>query len=45
MTLMIPISSETARRLRSEAARLGVDEAEFARRLIEQSLPPRTDTA
>ena len=39
MTLTIDISSETQSRLKNEAARLGIDEAEYARRLIEQSLP------
>ncbi len=40
MTLTIDIPPETEQRLKNEAARLGVNEAEYARRLIEQSLPP-----
>jgi hypothetical protein len=40
MTLRIDFAPETERRLKSEAARLGVDEAEYARSLIERSLPP-----
>ena len=39
MTLTITIPPETERRLKTEAARLGVDETEFATRLIEQGLP------
>lgn len=39
MTLEIEIPAETERRLKSEAARIGVDEAEYARRLVERGLP------
>jgi len=39
MTLTIQIPPETEQRLRSEAARLGVDEGECAKRLIELGLP------
>jgi hypothetical protein len=40
LTLKIDFPPETERRLKSEAARLGVDEAEYAKRVIERSLPP-----
>ena len=39
MTLTINIPPETERRLKTEAARAGVEESEYARRLIEQALP------
>jgi hypothetical protein len=39
MTLTVQIPPETEQRLRSEAARLGVDEGECAKRLIELALP------
>ena len=39
MTLIIDLPDELERRLRSEAARLGVGEVEYARRLLERSLP------
>jgi hypothetical protein len=39
MTLTINIPPETVQRLRHEAARLGVDEGECAKRLIESGLP------
>jgi len=42
MTLKINFPPETENRLKTEAARLGVDEAEYARRVIEQSLPPNS---
>jgi len=42
MTLMIDIPAEMERRLKSEAARLGIDESEYAQRLIERGLPPIT---
>jgi hypothetical protein len=44
MTLTINIPQEIEQRLKTAAARLGVDEAEYARRLIEQSLPPITQS-
>jgi hypothetical protein len=39
MTLEIDLSPETEQLLRAEAARLGLDEVECARRLIVRSLP------
>ena len=39
MTLTIEITPDTDRRLKDLAARAGVDETEYARRLIERSLP------
>jgi hypothetical protein len=39
MTLTIDLSPEVERRLRDEAARMGLDESEYARRVIERSLP------
>ena len=39
MTLTINIPPETERQLKMEAARAGIDETEYARRLIEQALP------
>jgi len=44
MTLTIQIDEELARRLATEARRLGVDSQEFARRLIEEKVghPERT---
>src|ERR1700722_15079580 len=42
MTLKITFPPETENRLKTEAARLGVDEAEYSRRVIEQSLPPNS---
>lgn len=39
MTLTINIPPETERQLKMEAARAGVDESEYARRLIELALP------
>lgn len=40
MTLTISdLPPEVERRLKSEAARLGVDEAEYVKRLIQQGLP------
>ena len=48
MTLTIDIPPDTERRLRSEALRLGLDEGECARRLLEQALPgslPNVDQA
>ncbi len=40
MTLTINIPQEIEQRLKTAATRLGLDEAEYATRLIEQSLPP-----
>jgi hypothetical protein len=40
MTLTINIPQEIEQRLKTAAMRLGLDEAEYATRLIEQSLPP-----
>jgi hypothetical protein len=40
MTLTINIPQEIEQRLQTAAARLGIDAEEYARRLIEQSLPP-----
>ena len=40
MTLTIHIPPNTEKRLRTEAAREGINEAEFARRLIERGLGP-----
>jgi hypothetical protein len=44
MTLTITIPQEIEQRLKTAAARLGIDEAECARRLIEQSLPAATQS-
>ena len=40
MTLSINIPPEVERRLKEEAARQGIDEAEYARRVVERSLQP-----
>ena len=40
MNLTITLSSEMESRLKSEAARLGIDAAEYAHRLIAQALSP-----
>lgn len=46
MTLTIDIPGELEARLRQDAARLGVDAAEYVRRLIEDRFPPpRADEA
>ena len=42
MTLNINIPPEVESRLRNEAARLGMDEAEYAKQLIEKNLPLST---
>jgi hypothetical protein len=39
MTLIIQIPPETEQRLKNAAARLGIDESECAKRLIERGLP------
>lgn len=44
MTLTLNIPQEIEQRLKSAAMRLGLDEAEYATRLIEQSLPPATQS-
>jgi hypothetical protein len=47
MTLIIEIPAETEHRLKTEAARLGIDAAKYASQLIEQGLqpPPAIDHA
>ena len=42
MTLTIEIPPETEKRLKTEAARLGIPETEYAKQAIERSLPPET---
>jgi len=42
MTITIDIPAESHERMKSEAQRLGLHEAEYARRLIEQQLASAT---